>query len=172
MKKRALLGGLLLALAIPFFSQEAAQITRILAKDTADYMDFSYLISSQLGMECSPFEAYVWCDRFGTFAFNRNAGTPLTAKVLSHFLMNNYGLKGGIMWSLSRSRHYAFRELKARGLWTAGVDPDSIISGRDLIRAVNHFFTLNPDAQLREPPAGEAPARFRNALLADKEEAK
>lgn len=171
MKKTALC--LILALlTTPFWSQQASDISRILAKESTDYMDFSYLVASELGMECTPFEAYTYCDRFGSFGLEETANTPLTVRTMSHFFMNNYGLRGGIMWSIFHNSRYAWKELRATGFWKAGIDPDSQVSGRDLVRAMNKFFSLYPEARLREPPAPEADARFRNALLIEKEETK
>lgn len=171
--KKMILCILVALLVVPAFAQQAEVLTGILSKKTTTYMDFSYLIASEIGMECSPFEAYTWCDRFGTFPGNKTANTPMSARTISHFFMTNYGIKAnGIMWSLAHSPRYAWKELKNKGFWEAGTDPDTVLTGRDLVRSVRKFFTEYPDAQLRNPPTPEASDKYRKALLAGKEEAK
>lgn len=169
--KKTLLGIALSLLLAPAFAQDAGQLTDILGRKTATLMDFSYLVVSELGMNCSPFEAYAYCDRFGSFPITALAKEPVTVKDVSFFLMSNYGQKGGIMWKATRSPRYAWKELKASGFWKTGTDPDSTLSGRDLVRCVSKFFSTWPDAKLADPQSREASEKYREALLANKENA-
>ena len=163
---------LFLTFLVPAFSQSAEAVSGILSKETASYMDFSYMIASQLGLECTPFEAYAWCERFGTFPLEDRANSPITVKNASHFLMVNYGLTGGIMWSATHSPRYAWKELKYRRFWPAGTDPDNELSGMEMVQAVSRFFETYPEASLSVPPAVEAEHRYRELLLSDKGETK
>lgn len=151
-------------------AQDAAAISQLLNKETATYMDFSYLVASELGMEVSKFEAYAFCDRYGVFPFSHSADTPIKVKTISHFLMKNYGLSGGLMWRATGNARYAWKELRANRFWSSQMDPEMYLSGRDLVRAFSKFISQFPNAKLIDPPGDEAPARFRNALLAGKEE--
>jgi len=159
-------------LLVPVYSQDAGLLTAILEKKAANYADFSYMLVSEIGMECSPFEAYTYCDRFDSFNFTTAVNTPITVKSVSFFLMNNYGLTGGIMWSVFKSPRYAYKQLKNDGFWKPGTDPDSILSGRDLVRAVSRFFNAYPASRLRNPSTQEASAERRKALIAEKETTK
>ena len=171
MKKLCILVLLAIILA-PSYSQSAEVISEVLEKETASYMDFSYLIASQLGLECTPFEAYAWCERFGTFPVADKANSPITVKSASQFFMVNYGLPGGLMWSATHSPRYAWRELKHRKFWASGTDPDNELSGEEVVQAVSRFFETYPDAALNVPPEAEADHKYRAMLLSDKEEAK
>ena len=159
-------------LLAPIFAQDAGMLTDILGRKTATLMDFSYLVVSELGMSCSPFEGLppiaIASDRSRS---RRLRIKPVTAKDVSFFLMYNYGQKGGIMWKATRSPRYAWKEMKASGFWKTGTDPDSTLSGRDLVRYVSKFFSTKPDAKLANPPTGEASEKYRDALLANKENA-
>jgi hypothetical protein len=157
---------------LPVAAQSASELSVILGKKESNTVDFSYLIASSSGLECTPFEAYAWCDRFNTFPLTDTMNTPATPKRISYFLMTNYQLKGGIMWSLTGNARYAYKELKNRGFWNQGTDPDSVLSGRDLVRAVRQFFTDYPDALPRRPDAPKPNPRYLEALLADKEATK
>ncbi len=170
--KKLCIATLFLIFLVPAFSQSAAAISDILGKETASYMDFSYMIASQLGLECTPFEAYAWCERFGTFPLEDKANSPITVKNASHFFMVNYGLSGGLMWSATHSPRYAWKELKYRKFWPSGTDPDNELSGAEMIQAVSRFFENYPNAALSVPPAVEADHAYRELLLSGKEEAK
>jgi hypothetical protein len=76
------------------------------------------------------------------------------------------------MWSASHSPRYAWKDLKANGFWKKNLDPDTVLSGRDLVVAVSKFFTQYPDAKLRNPPSIEASDELRAALLGTREEVK
>jgi len=167
--KKLLLSGILALLLAPAFAQDAAVISDILAKPAANCMDFSYLIASALGMECTPFEAFNYCDRFNNFSFAEGPNAPVTVKDVSYFLMSNYGIKGGMMWSSFHNSRYAWKEMKATGFWKSGTDPDTKLSGRDLVRAISKFVLVYPDATLKDPPAKEASDKYLKALLADEE---
>lgn len=167
--KKSLLCAALVFLILPAFAQDASVITDILGKENATYMDLAYLVASELGMDCTPFEAYAYCDRFGNFRFNVSANAPIMVKDVSIFLMSNYGLKGGLMWSAFHNPRYAWKELKATGFWKPGTDPDTKLSGRDLVRAISKFFTMYPDATLKNPPSVEASEQYLKALLAAEE---
>lgn len=160
----------LMSLAILAASAQSAQtVSDILAKDAATYQDFSYLLASELGTENTPFEAFSWCERFGTFPADARPNTPITVKNASHFFMSNYGLPGGFMWKATKSPRYAWRELKHEGFWPVGTDPDDVLSGQELVQAISRFFDTWPEARLREPGVAEASHDYRAKLLANPE---
>jgi hypothetical protein len=154
----------------PIFSQQAELISDILAREKATYMDFAYLIASEMGMECTPFEAYTWCDRYGVFGFDDSPLTPIKVSTFSHFMMVSYNLKGGIMWTVFRNPRYAWKELKSSGFWKTGADPAQKMSGRDLVRAIGRFFSMYPEARLKSPERKEMEAGRVEALLGIQED--
>ncbi len=153
----------LVLVALAVFSagaQSAQAVSDILAKDAATYQDFSYLIASETGTDRTPADAFAWCGRFGTFPAGVSADTPITVRSVSHFFMSHYGLDGGLMWRLTKSPRYAWRELKQEGFWPAGTDPDETLSGSELVRAIGRFFETWPEAKIGEPaPSGSADGR-------------
>lgn len=161
---------LLTSIAFSAIAQDAEQISKILEKDHVNYMDFSYLIATELGMNVSPFEAWAYCDRFESFPFTAKPTDQIPAKMVSFFLMKNYSLPGGIMWSLTQSPRYAWKELRNNSFWSVSVDPSSTISGRNMIQAISKFFLLWPTATLMDPPRTEVKSEYINALLSEKED--
>lgn len=170
--KKLIIFCIVLFLFFPVFSQDAAMISLILSKEKTSYMDFSYMIASQMGLQMTAFEAYTYCDRYGNFRFTETTDKPILVKTVSHFLVSNYNLKGGIMWSAFKNPRYAFKELKSTGFWPPGTDPDNTLTGRELIRQMSKFFTVYPDAQLQSPPNLKATEAQKNALLSTKEAVK
>lgn len=168
--KKNILAVLGFCLVLPVFSQQADVITDILEREHATYIDFAYLIASEMGMECTPFEAYTWCDRYEVFGFRESPLTPITVSTFSKFMMVSYNLKGGIMWSVFRNSRYAWKELKNSGFWKTGADPSQKMSGRDLVRAIGRFFTMYPDARLKSPERREMETGRIEALLGVQED--
>lgn len=170
MKKIILIPVLLTMLTTLLVAQDAAVITEILNKPVTDLKDFSYMIASSEGRSGTPFEAYTFCDRYGSFPYRSAADLPLKAKTVSVFLMKHYEIKGGIFWTIFKSPRYAFRELKHTGLWINNRDPDYILSGRDVIRVLGRFYELYPEVVLQDPPGAKETAAYFNALLGSEKE--
>ncbi|HOT61951.1 MAG TPA: hypothetical protein PLU93_03735 [Treponemataceae bacterium] len=169
MRKVKLLAALALAIAAiaatPLAAQSAATMTELLAKERADYSDFSYLVASSAGIEASPFEAYMYCDQLGSFPENAMPNGPITAGAATFFMMKNYGISGGLMWRLTGAPRYAIREFRALDLIDPEVDPAHVLSGRELIELVSAFAERFPDATLREAEVSDVSAERRKAVL-------
>lgn len=147
-------------------AQSAQAVSELLSKETATFQDFAYLVASEAGAEYAPSEAFAWCGRFGSFPADTVPDTPITVRSASHFLVSNYGLSGGIMWRLTKSPRYAWRELKQAGFWAAGTDPDDNLSGEALVRAMGRFFDTWPEAKIRDPGAADARRDKSSVLVA------
>lgn len=168
MTKNIALFALLMTVGISAAAQSAENITLILEKEETTIMDFAYLVASEAGVVSSPFEAWSYCDFLGAFPEKSTAGDPVTPQIVSMFIMTAYGLDGGIMWSYTGKSRYAWKEMKSLGFWPAGTDPDSRISGRDLIRLMTSFYETWPEAQMYTPKIREADPVFRTYLLEGK----
>jgi len=167
--KKLFMVSLFACLFFHIYAQDAEILTDILHKDAVNFMDFSYLIGSQSGMDIKPFEAWAYCDRFDTFPLQTTSNTPITVEQISFFLMTSYEIKGGLMWSLLKNERYAWKELKASGLWDYETDPQGTITGLKMIQVLTRFFNLYPDAILRSPGSEKPSAMHKNALLAGME---
>lgn len=61
---------------------------------------------------------------------------------VSYIFAKSAGLKGGLFWRMIPSKRYAFKELQAKGVIPAEVDPDEKISGRDAVGILNDCISL------------------------------
>ena len=60
---------------------------------------------------------------------------------VSLLLMESFNIKGGIMYSLFRNPHYAYRELVYLDIIQGRVDPEMTVSGDLLLFLVNRILS-------------------------------
>jgi len=60
----------------------------------------------------------------------------------SLLLMRSFNIKGGIMYTLTKSPHYAYRELTYLNVIQNRSDPSVIISGEQLLYCVNRILAM------------------------------
>jgi hypothetical protein len=69
------------------------------------------------------------------------AGDSLKMEDLSLLIMRSFGLRGGFMYSIFHSAHFAYRELSYRKIIQGRLDPSVGISGDRLLQIISR--TLN-----------------------------
>ena len=70
---------------------------------------------------------------------NAAAGVPARLDNISLLLMQSFKIKGGIMYSITQSPHYAFRELAYLNVIQNRSDPSMSVSGEQLLYYVNRI---------------------------------
>ena len=61
---------------------------------------------------------------------------------ISLLVMQSFGLKGGLLYSLFKNPHYAYRELAARNAFKGKSDPHNAVSGDQLLFMVNRVLSM------------------------------
>jgi hypothetical protein len=61
---------------------------------------------------------------------------------ISLLLMRSFGIKGGIMYSLTKSPRYAYRELTYKNIIQGRADPAMNVSGGQLLFIINRALSL------------------------------
>jgi outer membrane protein OmpA-like peptidoglycan-associated protein len=92
-------------------------------------------------------------------------GTPAKLSGISLLLMNSFKMRGGIIYSVTNSSHFAYRELVYNGIIQGRSDPSMKVSGEALL-----FYTNRILAQIDE--AAEAAARKGEKKRLAEEEAR
>lgn len=87
---------------------------------------------------------------YGTF---RNVDAPISLSELAGLCMKVWKIEGGLMYSLFKSNHYAFREFQSKGYISFSEDPMSHVSG---YRALNLIYKCL-DSEEDVSPSGSAP---------------
>lgn len=62
---------------------------------------------------------------------------PITAGDLSLLIMKAFDINGGLMYRLTGSRRYAFREMKHSGIFSDRSYPNQLISGEQFLQILD-----------------------------------
>ena len=141
---------ILLFLPLPLFAQTAAKLEALLNEPALTWSAAAAFVLEAAGSENPPgslgqeesFSAY-------RFAVERkwlpkDAAPEDTARLngIALLLMRSFNLKGGIFYSLSKSPHYAYRELVYSGMIRGDTDPGMPVSGRELLLIISRILSV------------------------------
>jgi hypothetical protein len=73
---------------------------------------------------------------------NVAANDPARLDGLSLLIMRAFNIKGGIMYSLTKSPHYAYRELTYNNILQGRIDPAMIVSGAYLLFITGRLLSM------------------------------
>ena len=107
----------------------------------------------------SPAAAFRFAAEQGWLPGNVKSNDTVTLDGVSLLIMHAFGLKGGILYSLLKNPHYAYRELVYQNIIQGRSDPQMAVSGDSLLLMISRIFTLGEDESWAPVPvpAQEAP---------------
>ena len=161
-----LAGFLTVLLSAPLYGQTAARLEAMLDKpgvnwkeaaafvleaaETAAYDDKANLIEPWPWAETDPLQAFAFAADQKWLP--KNAAPEDTAKLggVALLLMQSFGLKGGIFYNIAKSPHYAYRELVYKRVIRGDTDPDTPVSGRDLLLMVSRLLSVKEAREAAE----------------------
>ena len=85
------------------------------------------------GVVSSPAEAFRFAAGENWLPANATSNAPATLEGVSLLTMKSFGMKGGVLYSISKHPHYAYRELEYKGVIQGKVDPGMAVSGDYLL---------------------------------------
>jgi outer membrane protein OmpA-like peptidoglycan-associated protein len=126
-------------------AQTAQRIEQLLEKETINYQEAAWIILEASGkfsfvntdVVSSSEKAYQYAAENGWLPRNIKADATATFEGVSLLIMHSFGIKGGILYSIFKSPHYAYRELVYRGIIQGRVSPKRAVSGDMLIFGTN-----------------------------------
>ncbi len=138
---------LFLILAFPLFfslNNLSAQSSQKLS----EYLDVDFLTNAQASYLAAAYKNLIPEDATYSQAFQAlKETTPflnsadendyITLMDISKIYADAANLRGGLLYRLTKSRRYAFKELKAQGILPETADPSSKVTGRDAIAIFN-----------------------------------
>jgi len=138
MKRRLFLFSIVfLVLSAPIFAprlfaQTAAELETLLATDALSYDQATSFVlrAADVAASGSAFD-YAAGQKWLSSKAARNGYATLDE--VSLLIMGAFGLKGGIMYSATKSPHYAYRELTHLGVIQGRADPGMAVSGNLLL---------------------------------------
>jgi len=138
MKRRLFLFSIvfLILLSAPIFAQTAAEIETLLATDAVSYDQAASFVLRAADVETTG-PAFDYAAEQKWLSGKASSGGSATLDEVSLLIMGAFGIKGGIMYSATKSPHYAYRELVYQGIIQGRADPGLAVSGDLLLFMVN-----------------------------------
>ncbi len=147
--KRFFLSILIATAGFGLSAQSAQKITELIATEKANYGNASWLIAVQTNLagdtasDEEAFEILVENDYIRQKPSSTgeklipSAGDEIKIKDFALLCTKAYKIKGGLLYRLTKSPRYALRELKAMKVISNDAEPDSIVSGKQMIHILN-----------------------------------
>jgi len=138
---------ILLLAAVPVFAQAqrgrstAQEIETLLNSKTITYAQAARFVleaASVLATENRE-EAFNYAVRQNWLPKKLSPDDPARHNYISLLLMRSFGTRGGIMYSITKSPHYAYRELTYLNVIQNRADPHMFVSGEQLLFYVNRI---------------------------------
>jgi len=134
-------------------AQTAQRIEQLIEKETINYQEAAWIILEATGkfnvvntdVISSPENAYRYAAENGWLPGSITADTTATFEGVSLLIMHSFGIKGGILYSIFKSPHYAYRELVYRGIIQGRVSPKMPVSGNMLIFGTNQTMMIQEE---------------------------
>jgi len=127
---------LCLLITIPCLTsaQTAERIEKLLKQDKVSYRDAALLVLEATGhleseKQTSADDAFNFAVERGWLPKNMEAQNAISLERLSFLIMQSFGLKGGLLYSLAKNPHYAYRELVYKDIIQGKAYPKMFVSG-------------------------------------------
>jgi hypothetical protein len=137
MKRPAFLFSILyLFFSLSLHAQSAAEIEGLLSEKTITCEQAAYLTLAA-AMAVPREEAFAVAHERGWIRQKLQGEDPVTAGDLSLLIMKAFDINGGLMYRLTGSRRYAFREMKHHGIFPGRSYPNQLISGEQFLQILD-----------------------------------
>ncbi|MCL2759321.1 MAG: hypothetical protein FWD22_03835 [Treponema sp.] len=125
--------------AVPVFSQTAEEIDHLLTLDTVNYGQAAWLILNAAGVPdmTEPSLAFIYAKEKNWLPGNASIDNNARLDGVSLLIMNAWNLKGGIMYSITKSARYAYRELVYINVIQGRFSPRMAVAPDQLLYMIN-----------------------------------
>jgi hypothetical protein len=132
MKRHLLFLSVFLALVTPVFAQTAAEIEALLSAEALTYDQAASFVlrAADTPVSCS---AFMYATERKWLSTKTAAEGNASLSEVSLLIMGAFDIQGGIMYSLTKSPRYAYRELLHLGVIQGRADPSLTVSGELLV---------------------------------------
>ena len=142
MKRILLFFGVCALITAPIFAQTAAELESLLATDALSYEQAASFVLRAADVTASG-SAFNYASDQKWLPARAAPGDKAALDGISLLVMGAFGIKGGIMYSATKSPRYAYRELVYQGIIQGRADPGLVVSGERLLfiigRALDRF---------------------------------
>ena len=151
------------------FAQNPDEVSRMIETEEATVGQVGYFLAVYLELVPDVANGRASLDALEAAGYGsyKNADAPIMLKELAGLCMKVWKMKGGLMYSIFGSNHYAFREFQSKGYFSFADDPMAHISG---YRALNVIYNCLENEVAPEPvvePATEAAPAAEETAVAE-----
>ncbi|MBQ7620447.1 MAG: hypothetical protein IJS51_10025 [Treponema sp.] len=122
------------------YAQSAEKISQIIESQEISYGQSAWLALSyaeENGDQASYEQALSAATERGWLKSGAVSDSSISLQELCGIFVKAAGLKGGLLYRLSKADRYAFKELKANGTLDSAADPSMKVSGQNAVAILN-----------------------------------
>ena len=125
-------------------AQTAAEVETLLKTPAVTYAQAARFAikASEAAAINNPGEAFNFAVEKKWLPKNISPDSEARLDVVSMLYMGSFKLKGGLFFSLFKSPHYAYRELAARKAFKGKSDPQTVVSGEQLLFLTGRILSI------------------------------
>ena len=145
MKKTIIFTFILLFFSFSLFAQNADLVTKIIETDKVSFAQVAYFSATYLGFLpdiATEQEAVNAISLRGISSIPENPYKQITYQKFAQICMNTWIKKGGLMYSITKSPRYAFREMQSLGLIDYKKYPNQSLSGKEALNIMSKCITI------------------------------
>jgi len=146
--KKTVLVFVFMGLGMCAFSQSADDIDELLATETISYEQAAWFVLNAAnpdGFSGSPAEAFRYAIEQKWLPAKAAPEDSARLDGVSLLIMRSHGMKGGFMYTLTKSGRYAYRELAYLNIIQGRTDPAMAVSGELLLFALTGLLSFQED---------------------------
>lgn len=119
--------------AVNASAQSANAVSEMIETPAVRYSQAAYFMAVAVNPDIPESEALDFCIHFGLCTTPSDPEKLITLSELAGMCMRTFNLRGGILYSITKSNHYAFREMQAKGFIPKSADPSATITGSNAL---------------------------------------
>jgi len=125
-------------------AQTAAEVETLLKAPSVTYAQAARFAikASEAAAINNPGEAFNFAVEQKWLPKNVSPDSEARLDIISMLYMGSFRLKGGLFYSLFKNPHYAFRELAARKAFKGKSDPQTVVSGEQLLFITSRILSI------------------------------
>jgi hypothetical protein len=134
-------------LCFPLFAQTAAELEELLKTQAVNYGQAArFALEAANAANLKDHQAaYSFAAERAWLPKKVQAGDAARLDGISLLLMCSFNVKGGLMYSITKSPHFAYNELIYKDVIQGAADPSMTVSGEQLLFMINRLLSLYED---------------------------
>jgi len=132
----------------PLFAQTAAELEGLLRDQAVSYGQAArfVLAATDAANLQDPEQAHAFAVGQRWLPRRTSAAQPARLSDVSLLLMQAFDMRGGMWYSLTKSPHHAYRELVYQDIIQGRSDPETTVSGEELLFLINRLLSYQENA--------------------------